>query len=69
MTVAVVAGRNAIEEIHQHARREMELAELEARLAAKEMELNGRLANARTDVRFGRVMQSIEQVTNFRVPW
>ncbi|KAK5127861.1 hypothetical protein LTR85_004978 [Meristemomyces frigidus] len=39
----VVAGRNAIQEVTEHAQRETELKEWEARLAAKEMEVNGRL--------------------------
>ncbi|KAK5133228.1 hypothetical protein LTR08_008063 [Meristemomyces frigidus] len=58
---AVFAGRNAIEEVSQHARRETELGELEARLAAKEMELNGKLAEARTAENLGFIIQSIDQ--------
>ena len=46
-SVGAVAGRNAISEVSQHLAREDKLKETEARLAAKEMELNGKLAKVR----------------------
>ncbi|KAK4546551.1 hypothetical protein LTR36_001768 [Oleoguttula mirabilis] len=57
----VVAGRNAIEEVNQHALRESELMEWEARLAAKEMKLNGRSVQVCAPTNIEAILESIEK--------
>lgn len=61
-TLGIVAGRNAIQEVSLHAKREQELKDWEARLATKEMELNGKLAKASAPDNVELAVQTIYKV-------
>lgn len=57
-----VAGRNAIAEVNQQREREERLNDFEARLVAKEMELNGRLTTADTTSKLEAKLRSVIEV-------